>query len=212
MKKEVQIVAKRLKEARGRMTQMEVSKTLKLSQAVLSKMESGLREPTAAELNMFAKLYNKPISYFFEDAKAPVTDILKNFFKKKCSSLNIDMVFLYGSFARGLPKESSDIDIGIVFKGQPSKIKTFDIISEISLALSYELKKEVNIISIDSDNWKPMLYYNIIVLGVPVFVSDEDKYQALRWKAISQMEDFVTMGIAWQIAAAQASLRRLEHG
>lgn len=73
MKKDRQIVAKKLKEARGPMTQVEVSKALKLSQAVLSKIESGIREPTAAELNRFAGLYSKPISYFFEGANTSLT-------------------------------------------------------------------------------------------------------------------------------------------
>lgn len=194
------------------MTQVEVSKALKLSQAVLSKMESGIREPTAAELNRFARLYNKPISYFFEEAKAPLTDILKTFFKRRVSSLNIDMVFLYGSFARGLPKEGSDVDIGIVFKGQLPAEKVFSIISDISLALTYELKREINIVSVSLDSWKPMLYYNVIVLGVPIFIGNEKEYLSVRWEAIRQMEDFVAMGLAWQIAAARASLRRLEHG
>lgn len=205
-------MANKLKEARGRMTQVEVSKALKLSQAVLSKIESGVREPTAAELNMFARLYNRPLSYFFEDTKMPAIDILKVFFKKRKTSLNIKMVFLYGSFARGLPKEGSDVDIGIVFKGPLSEEKVFSIISDISLALSYELKREVNIISIRSDDWQPMLYYNVIVLGVPILISNENEYSSLRWEAIRQMEDFTAMGLAWQIAAARASLRRLEHG
>lgn len=210
--KDRQKVAKRLKEARGRMTQVEVSKALKLSQAVLSKIESGIREPTAAELNSFARLYNKPISYFFEDAKSPITDVLKVFFKKTPASFNIDLAFLYGSFARGMPNEGSDVDIGIVFKGQMPEEKIFGIVSEISLALSYELKREVNIVSVNPDNWQPMLYYNVIVLGTPIFISNEKEHLSLRWKAIRQMEDFAAMGLAWQVAAARASLRRLENG
>lgn len=194
------------------MTQVEVSRVLKISQAVLSKMESGIREPTAVELSRFARLYNKPISYFFEDVKTPLIDTLKNFFKRKASSLNIDMVFLYGSFSRGLPKEGSDVDIGLVFKEQLSEEKVFSIISDISLTLTYELKKEVNIISVKLDNWQPMLYYNIIVLGTPLFVGDEEDYLSVRWEAIRQMEDFVSMGLAWQMAAAQANLRRLKYG
>lgn len=212
MGRDRQIVAKMLKEARGHMTQVEVSKALKLSQAVLSKIESGIREPTAAELNRFARLYNKPISYFFDNAKAPLTDILKKNFKRRPSFPNINMVFLYGSFARGPSKEESDVDIGIVFKGQLSEEKVFSIISDISLALTYELKREINIVSVKLDNWQPMLYYNIIVLGVPIFITDEKEHLSVRWEAIHQMEDFAAMGLVWQIAAARASLRRLEHG
>ncbi len=90
MKRDRQIVAKRLKEARGPMTQVEVSKALKLSQAVLSKIESGIREPTAAELGRFARLYNKPTSYFFEEEKPSPT--VEEPFKKYGKGCVVDSI------------------------------------------------------------------------------------------------------------------------
>lgn len=203
----------RLKEARGGLTQTFVANSLGLSQAVLSKIESGLREPTAAELKNFAELYKKPVAYFFESPEKPIEEALKNFFKKNARSFNVEMAFLYGSFARGLPNKASDIDIAVIFCPEDlSNEKTFDIVSDISLKLTHRLKRDANVIAIRTDNWKPMLYYNVIVLGKLLFAKNNAKYLSARWGAIRQMEDFVAMGLHWQIAAARANLRRLEHG
>lgn len=206
MKKVRNIVADRLKEARGGLTQTLVAKTLGISQAVLSKIESGSREPTAAELSNFASLYKKPIAYFFEESTEPVAAALKAFFKENARSLNIGMAFLCGSFARGLPNERSDIDIAVIFDtdGMADE-KMFEVISEISFDLSNRFGREVNIIAVKTGNWKPMLYYNIIVLGELLFAKDRDEYLSARWEAIRQMEDFVAMGLAWQMAAARAN-------
>lgn len=213
MKKMRLIVAKHLKEARGKLTQTFVAKTLGLSQAVLSKIESGSREPTAMELKQFADLYKKPVTYFFEPAMISISDKLRIFFKKHARSLNIAIAFLYGSFARGIPNAKSDIDIAILFDPEClADEKAFEIISDLSVSLEKQFGRESNIIVIRPEKWKPMLYYNVIVLGEPIFIRSEDKYRSVRWEAIRQMEDFAAMGIGWQIAAARAGLRRLEHG
>lgn len=74
MKKTQLMIGKRLKEARGKLTQTSVAKTLGLSQAVLSKIESGSREPTATELKRFADLYKKPVTYFFELTETSISE------------------------------------------------------------------------------------------------------------------------------------------
>ncbi|PIU83064.1 MAG: hypothetical protein COS68_06010 [Elusimicrobia bacterium CG06_land_8_20_14_3_00_38_11] len=72
------------------------------------------------------------------------------------------------------------------------------MLTEITYKLTKELNKEVNIISIDRNFPHPMLYYNAIVLGIPVFTKDNDKYLYLKLEAIYQMEDFQIYGIRWQ--------------
>lgn len=207
------IVAKQLKEARGGLTQTFAAKTLGLSQAVLSKIESGLREPTAMELKRFAELYKKPVAYFFEAAGTTIAEGIREFFKKHAQSLSIEMALLYGSFARGIPDAGSDIDIAVLFDPEDmADEKVFETISGLSIKLAKRFKREANIITVRPEKWKPMLYYNVIVLGEPLFVRSENKYHSMRWEAIRQMEDFAAMGIAWQIVAAKASLRRLGDG
>lgn len=58
-------MAKRLKEARGDMTQADVAKRLGWTQSLVCKLESGFREPSALELWGLAKIYRRPLSFFF---------------------------------------------------------------------------------------------------------------------------------------------------
>jgi predicted nucleotidyltransferase len=123
------------------------------------------------------------------------------------------MAFLYGSWARGFPKEDSDVDIAIVFIKEPgSDDELFRSLNDISLPLSKELGREVNSIAIQSNFNKPMLYYNAIILGIPVFIRDTDKYLRLRNEAVFQMEDFNLFGIDWQVRITRKNLEELKHG
>jgi len=124
---------------------------------------------------------------------------LKDFFIKSASEYCIDMAFLYGSRASGQPHNDSDIDLAILFADETGNCeKIFSLLTEITYKLTKELNKEVNIISIDRNFPHPMLYYNAIVLGIPVFTKDNDKYLYLKLEAIYQMEDFQIYGIRWQ--------------
>lgn len=135
--------------------------------------------------------------------KEEIISKLKSFFKEKSHQYNIELVFLYGSWARGYPHQDSDIDLAIIFS---SKIKNeedkFNLITDISYKLSECLNQEVNIILIHRDFRRPMLYYNAIILGIPIFVANED--ELLNWKleAITQMEDFQIFALPWQLEIA----------
>jgi predicted nucleotidyltransferase len=147
------------------------------------------------------------------NTKEEIVNCLKNFFNKKALQYGLEMVFLYGSWARGFPKENSDVDIAIVFtKENGSDDELFRYLNDISLSLSKELGREVNSIAIQSDFNKPMLYYNAIVLGIPVFIKDSDKYLRLRNEAVFQMEDFNLFGIDWQVRITRKNLEELKHG
>jgi hypothetical protein len=56
-----------------------------------------------------------------------------------------------------------------------------------------------------------MLYYNAIVLGIPVFIRDQNRYAALLNEAIFQMEDFSMFGTQWQLEIAEKNLEELRH-
>lgn len=53
--------------ARGKIPQKRAAEACGLSQSVLSKIESGKREPTAVELKRLADFYNKSLSFFFPE-------------------------------------------------------------------------------------------------------------------------------------------------
>jgi predicted nucleotidyltransferase len=137
---------------------------------------------------------------------------LKLFFEKNTDRYGLEMAFLYGSWAKGIPRPDSDIDLAVVFSSEPSTDdESYERITDISLFLSTELKKEVNIIQIYEDFRKPMLYYNAIVLGLPVFIKNFDRYVSLKNEALYQMEDFGVFGISWQFMAAAKNLEALKN-
>ena len=138
---------------------------------------------------------------------------LTAFFLQNADQLDIETVFLYGSFAGGYPKIESDIDLGILF-GQKVKdpFKIHSLITDISYKLTLELKKEVNIVNVNPDFDHPMLYYNIIILGIPLYVKDEDRFLSLKLEALYQMEDFQLFGAKWQRETARNLLKEVFNG
>ena len=144
--------------------------------------------------------------------KLEILTLLKTFFEESASAYKIEMAFLYGSWARGFPKSFSDVDVAIVFSEEPgTEDEAFTIITDISLILGKKLKLDVNVIPIYSDFRRPMLYYNAIVLGIPVFIGNQDRYVFLRNQAIFQMEDFTLFGTKWQLEIAKKNLEDIKH-
>lgn len=137
---------------------------------------------------------------------------LKSFFDGNAGRYSIDMAFLYGSWAKGFPKETSDVDIAVFFYPEKdSEDEEFNMITDISLQLSEIIRKEINIISIHTDFRKPMLYYNAIVLSQPIYIKNTERYISLKNEVIYQMEDFSIFGIGWQLLIAKGSIRRLRN-
>jgi predicted nucleotidyltransferase len=141
----------------------------------------------------------------------------EDFLKKNADRCNLEMAFLFGSRTTPFSRRDSDIDIGVVFS---SSIETdsastlsddavFANIMDISLDLLKLLNLEVNIVPVYPDFRKPMLYYNIIVLGKPLFIKNFEKYIALRNEAVYQMEDFSIFGERWKRDIAQKRLDEL---
>ena len=137
---------------------------------------------------------------------------LKLFFDQRATEYGVDLVFLYGSWARGYPRPDSDIDLSVTFSRPLPEDQMFEIINKLSLVLTGELGREVNIISIFPDFRKPMLYYNAIVLGKLLYARSTDKYAQFMVEAINQMEDFSIFGTNWQLEAAARNLEEVKHG
>ena len=56
-----------------------------------------------------------------------------------------------------------------------------------------------------------MLYYNAVVLGLPLYIRDFSGYADLKNYSVFQMEDFSLFGISWQIKAARKHLKELQN-
>lgn len=81
--------------------------------------------------------------------------ILKGYFEEKSDRFPIDLAFLYGSWAAGLPRRDSDVDLAFIFHPDIGKNEIFEIMTTISLELTDILKKDINVIYIDSDSQNP---------------------------------------------------------
>jgi predicted nucleotidyltransferase len=134
---------------------------------------------------------------------------LKSYFQRHADIYEIEMAFLYGSYAGGYPKEESDIDIAVIFKHKVSEDEIFNRINNISVELAGLLKRETNVLYVDADLSKPMLYYNAIIHGIPVFIRDFTRYADIKMKAIFEMEDFSIFGIKWQSEVVRKRLEAL---
>ncbi len=146
------------------------------------------------------------------DKREEIIKHLKDFFKENAFRYGLETVFLYGSWARGFPRHNSDIDIAVVFSAEPSSDdESFERITDISLSLSEKLKLEVNIVQIHEDFRKPMLYYNAIITGLPVYIKNYDKYTRLKNEAIYQMEDYSIFGIDWQYEVTRKNLEVMKY-
>ena len=126
--------------------------------------------------------------------------------------IDIAFAFLYGSQAAGMAKAHSDIDIAVVFEDMElSEDTVFDRIMEISGSLSEKTGTDVEVIVVDADFSRPMLFYNAVVFGIPLLKSNDFDYFKLRNEAIYHMEDFKIFGLQWQRRLIENNLEVLKH-
>ena len=135
-----------------------------------------------------------------------IKKVLEEYFTKNANSFAISFAFLFGSYARGNVHEESDIDIALYLEKDLSSDEQFSLITPISGDLEKIVRKEINIIIINHDFDKPMLYYNAVVLGIPLYALREDDLYKLRFNAIVHMEDFLLFGLRWHIEVAKRNL------
>lgn len=138
---------------------------------------------------------------------------LRDYFQQEAVCFKIKAVFLYGSQATGLPRPDSDVDLAIAFEDEEmSKEEVFDRMNDLAFKLVEILDCEVNLIAIGEDFSRPMLYYNAIVKGTPIFTTHLEYYTWLLNEAVYQMEDFEIFGRGWQIDLARHNLREIGNG
>lgn len=137
-----------------------------------------------------------------------IKEKLKDYFTLKADELGVEAAFLFGSFAHGFEKKESDVDIAVVLNERVGKNRetAFEVITELSFRISVLIGKEAQVILVDKDFSKPMLFYNAIVHGIPVYISNKDKHISLVLRALEEMEAFSLFGTKWQIELAEKRL------
>jgi predicted nucleotidyltransferase len=137
-----------------------------------------------------------------------IIEKLKDYFSRKAEEIGLEAVFLFGSYAHGFEKEESDIDIAAILSREfeEDRGKAVEAVTELSYEVSVLTGREAQVILIDKDFSKPMLFYNAIVHGIPVYISNKDKHISLVLRALEEMEAFSLFGTKWQIELAAKRL------
>jgi len=146
-----------------------------------------------------------------EKGKLCELHIIESFFRRDADSFLVQAAVLYGSRAGGFPRGDSDVDVAVVFEDVPDDDTAYRRLMGMSLLLSDLTGREVNMIPIERDFRKPMLYYNALVQGVPVYQKRDDDIIRLRMRAIAEMEDFSLFGLKWQAEIARRNLEALKN-
>lgn len=87
--------------------------------------------------------------------------------KTKCEA-----IILFGSYARGTQNAESDIDIAIKPKNKIDKKTLY----KISIEISEELKKDIDLINLD-DEISDAFRYEILITGKKIYCEDEFKFE-----------------------------------
>lgn len=108
-------LASRLKEAREYLglSQQEVASTLKISRSAISLIESGQRRVDSVELKAFARLYQRPVSFFTgEDSEPAVAADVAMLAKQvaKLSEQDRNELLRFSEFLMQRAKSKSDND------------------------------------------------------------------------------------------------------
>ena len=140
-----------------------------------------------------------------------LTPVLEEYFSREADRLHVACAFLYGSWAGGLPRTDSDVDVAVLFEDDADDDTVFQRLTDISLALSRLLHRDVEILHLSADFRKPFLYFNAIVRGRPVYFRSAGSLQKLQREALFQMEDYSLFGPRWQAALAEKNLEVLRH-
>lgn len=136
---------------------------------------------------------------------------LKRYFGDNAAKYGIEMTFLYGSYAFGYEKIESDIDIAVTLAEDlgSDRDTVFGVINDLSYDLGGILGREVSVVVIDEEFSKPMLFYNAVIHGIPLFILNKGKYISLVIRALNEMEDFRIFGPKWQLEIAERKLAKV---
>lgn len=93
-------------------------------------------------------------------------------------NIQCEAIVIFGSYARGTQNEESDIDIAI----KTNKAITKKELYEISNQISDELKKDIDLVNLDTienDGFK----YEILINGIVIYCKDSYKFELYKLDA-----------------------------
>jgi hypothetical protein len=119
-----------------------------------------------------------------EDLKRVVKDLFKN--RKE-----IQLAYLYGSYAKGTQTEFSDIDIGVVikekFEGDP--LYFAELSSEIEKKFNYKINVDLRILN----NTTPRFLFQVLNNSIVLFVRNRRYMYEFELKVLSMYQEIKPM-------------------
>jgi len=120
-------------------------------------------------------------------------ETIKNVAKReiRAAKLPIILAYLYGSFAKGKEKESSDIDIAILLKEDKyssDPLTVFGNIQGFARKIERQIKKEVDIHVLNRASLS--FSYIVITTGIPIYISSKKTLHRYQNKILGMFFDF----------------------
>ncbi len=143
-----------------------------------------------------------------EEERERIIRILEDFFREKGEEYSILIALLYGSWREGVMREDSDVDIAVYFDRALEEEERRKRVRKITAELEERIGREISVLDLREDFPQPMVYYNAIVSGEPVYVRDLSLLHHLRMDTIHMMEDFSSRGLRWQMEIAGKYLEK----
>ncbi len=142
---------------------------------------------------------------------AEIRTILQAYFRENAERFAVETAFLFGSWASNVPRKEPDVDVAILFRDEGPADTLFERATTISLELARKTGVEADVLVLDKDLSRPMLHYNAVVQGIPVYMRDFTRAVDLRMRALIQAEDFALFGKRLQDAVVRKRLEALSH-
>ena len=119
-----------------------------------------------------------------EDLKKVVGDLFKNYEE-------IQIAYIYGSYAKGNPTIFSDIDIGIITneKFKESSLYFADLSSNIEKQFNYKIKVDLRILN----NAKPRFMFQVLNNSILLFFRNRSFMHEFELKVMSMYQEIKPM-------------------
>ncbi len=107
------------------------------------------------------------------------------------AKLPIVLAYLYGSFAKGIEKEGSDLDIAILLKEDEysnDPLNIFGRIESLAGRIERQIKKEVDIHILNRASLS--FSYIVVTTGIPIYISSKIALYRYQNKILGMFFDF----------------------
>ena len=114
----------------------------------------------------------------FEKTKEELKEIIKDY--------PVDFVIIFGSLIRGNFRDDSDIDIAINLNKDLDFLEIGDMVSR----LEAKLERDIDLVILNNLYYEdPVLAFEIISKGLPVYVVDREKFIDFKYKTFIEYMD-----------------------